>query len=206
MSIGVLRALALLAAPAALSGAARASTFGAVLSKSRIVVHVKKRGLLSGMAHDHHFAVRDWRATADFDPANPAEARCEVIAAADSLRDEQPALSSEDRQKVDRQAAGEGVLDARRYPEIRFTSSGPLRGGDGRVEGTFSGTLRLHGRERPVRASAAATREGEAWRVRASVRFKQSDFGIEPYSGFLGTIAVEDEVLVEADLVMVPGG
>jgi hypothetical protein len=55
-----------------------------------------------------------------------------------------------------------------------------------------------------VSVPIAATKEGEAWRARGAVAFKQSDFGIRPYSGFAGTISVQDEVKVDYDIVLAP--
>ncbi len=168
-----------------------------------------KRGLLSAMAHHHHFVASKWHATAIFDGASPSGARVEVIIAADSLRDQQAALSQEDRGKVDRQAAGPGVLDARRYPEIRFVSN-PLDlepvtsiQTDAGLRGVLTGTLSLHGQEHPVSVPVTVTKEGDAWRARGALTFKQSAFGIRPYSGFFGTIAVHDEVKLEYDIVWV---
>jgi polyisoprenoid-binding protein YceI len=185
------------------------TTWAADLRRSALVVNVFKKGVFSGLAHDHHFVPRDWSATARLEEGRPSEARVEVVVAAGSLRDRQPELSAKDREKVDAQAAGRDVLDARRYPEIRFVSTGPMRGAgaagtDGRVEGDLVGTLSLHGHDRPATVHVTAAREGEGWHARGSVRFKQSDFGIEPYSGFLGTIAVHDEVEVAYDLVLTP--
>ncbi|HEX9399437.1 MAG TPA: YceI family protein [Anaeromyxobacter sp.] len=127
-----------------------------------------KRGLLSAMAHHHHFVASKWHATAIFDGASPSGARVEVIIAADSLRDQQAALSQEDRGKVDRQAAGPGVLDARRYPEIRFVSN-PLDlepvtsiQTDAGLRGVLTGTLSRRretggGPAAPSRSSRAAS-------------------------------------------------
>jgi polyisoprenoid-binding protein YceI len=176
--------------------------------RSRITVHVFRRGLLSAMAHHHHFVASKWRATATFEGASPLGAHVQVIIAAESLRDQQPALSQKDREKVDRQAAGPDVLDARRYPEIRFVSkpldieAGTSTRADGGLQGMLTGTLSVHGQERPVSVPVTATKEGNAWRARGAVTFKQSDFGIHPYSGFLGTIAVRDEVKLEYDIVL----
>jgi len=121
--------VALLAVSLAPPRDARASPtrWSADLGRSQIVVHVYKKGLLSGMAHDHHFGVGNFRATATLDETPPSRARFEVIIAADSLRDGQPDLSPEDRAKVDAQSAGAGVLDAHRYPEIRFAPSDSSR-------------------------------------------------------------------------------
>jgi polyisoprenoid-binding protein YceI len=200
-------AAALLGAPAG-SARAAAEAWRADPARSRIVVHADKRGVLSGLAHDHHFAATSFRAAATFDPAAPSDVRLEVTVAADSLRDRQPALSPGDRDKVDRQAAGPQVLDAARHPEIRFVSSAAIRAATaaagGAVDGELSGTLRLHGRERPIAVPVHATREGDGWRAKGTVRLRQSDFGISPFSTFLGTVAVRDEVTIEWDLLLVP--
>jgi polyisoprenoid-binding protein YceI len=201
----------LLAASMPSVGRAQASParWTADTDKGRITVHVFKRGLFSSAAHDHHFVAGTWRATATFDGGGAADARVEVIIAADSLRDQQPALSQGDRAKIDRQAAGRDVLDAPRYPEVRFLSTrldvepGTSLHAEGGLRGTLVGTLSLHGRDRPVSVPVTVSREGAAWRARGAVTFKQSDFGIRPYSAFAGTIAVRDEVKLEYDLVLV---
>jgi polyisoprenoid-binding protein YceI len=171
---------------------------------------VPKSGFLSAFAHDHEFLASDWRATATLDNANLSGAGVEVVISASSLRDQQPALSDKDRETVNHQAASAEVLDASRYPEIRFTASSmsvaPSRSAssDGTVQGVLTGSLSLHGQQRPVSVPIAATKEGETWRARGTVAFKQSDFGIRPYSGFAGTISVQDEVKVDYDIVLAP--
>ena len=193
-----------------LGAVARASpaSWSSDAGRSRLVIHVLKKGLLSGLAHDHHFLATDWRASARFDAPAAAPASFEVVVRAASLRDQQPALSAEERGRVDRQAAG--ILDAARFPEIRFESDLPLRGPaagaapDGPLDGELRGELTLHGVRRPLTLPLQAVREGDGWRVHGTVRFRQHDFGIEPYSAFLGTVAVHDEVEVEFDLRLSP--
>jgi polyisoprenoid-binding protein YceI len=178
-------------------------------ARSHITVHVFKSGIFSGLAHDHHFVAGNWRATATFESASPSEARVEILIAADSLRDQQPGLSDQDREKVDRQAAGRDVLDSSHYPQIRFVSKSlEIASGtsapDGGLQGMLTGTLSLHGQERPVSVPLTATREGSGWRARGAVNFNQSDFGIRPYKGFAGTIAVRDQVTLEYEIVLTP--
>jgi polyisoprenoid-binding protein YceI len=204
--------LSLLVVLLGVAGPARAepATWTASTGSGRVVVHVLKRGLLSGLAHDHHFSATAWRATAILDPAEPGLARVEVVVAAGSLRDQQAALSGPERIKVDARAAGPETLDAARYPEIRFVADrlasdgpAPAHAEDG-LSGDLVGTLSLHGVSRPLRVPVHATREEARWRVQGAARLKQSDFGIEPYSGFGGAVAVHDEVVIEFDLLLSP--
>ena len=131
------------------------------------MVHVSKRGLLSGLAHDHH-SLRH-RVAGDRGPRSrePGLARVEVVVEAGSLRDQQAALSEPDRAKVNGRAAGPETLDAARYPEIRFVADrlasagpAPARAEDG-LAGDLVGTLSLHGVSRPLQVPVQAAREGE---------------------------------------------
>ena len=210
-AVGVaIRTVAVLAAFGLGGGASAApGAWSAGPASSRLLVRVQKRGLLSGLAHDHEFLATDWRASAAFDPAGGAPARFEVVVRTGSLRDQQPALSAVDRAKVDEQAAR--TLEAARFPEVRFSADRLVlqpgaQGPEGRLEGALSGTLTLHGQERPLGVAVRAAREGAGWRATGTVRFRQRDFGVEPFSGFLGTIAVHDEVEVAFDLLLAPEG
>ncbi len=173
-----------------------------------IHVHVGKRGLFAAFAHDHDFEVTSWRGTAEIPDGDPARARLELVLDASSLHDREGGLSASDRRKVDAQAAGPGVLDAAGHPEITFRSERiGLQGGGGRgaARGTIHGALTLRGRTRPVDASFEAERDGDAWHVRGSARFRQSDFGIEPFRGVGGTVGVKDEVEVTFAVTIQPG-
>lgn len=188
---------------------ARAASFEALPEGSRIVVHVYKKGVFSGFAHDHEFEVTEWRANADIPDGDPASASVEVVLSASSLRDRQPRLSESDRRKVDAQAAGPEVLDAQHHPQIEFRSrqvaleppSGERRE---LVRGKLLGTLTLRGRAVPTEVAFEAERSAAAWRIRGRARLKQSSFGIEPFSGFGGTVGVKDELELELALVLRP--
>lgn len=195
---------ALAAAPAGATGLEGTNASG------RILVHVFKRGLLAAFAHDHHFEVGRWRATAELPDGDPSRLSVEAVLAADSLLDRQEALSDADRRKVEAQAAGPEVLDAARHPEIRWRSERvtlePGAGEGGRLRGTLHGQLTIRGRTQPVDVEFEAEREGEAWRVRGKGRARQSDFGISPFSGFGGTVGVKDQIEIELALTLRPTG
>ncbi len=204
-----MRYLVVALAVAMAAPAARAAGWEALPAGSHIVVHVYKKGVFSAFAHDHEFEVRQWRATADIPDGDPASTSVEIVLSASSLHDRQPRLSESDRRKVDAQAAGPEVLDAANHPQIEFRSqhvaldSGP---GDRRehVRGTLQGTLTLRGRAVPTDVVFEAERDSDAWRVRGRARVKQSKFGIEPFSGFGGTVGVKDELEIEIALLLRP--
>jgi polyisoprenoid-binding protein YceI len=174
---------------------------------SRIVVHVFKRGMFAPFLHDHDFvpSVGGWRGGLTLDPERPEHARVDLWFDAGGLLDTQQKISAADRTKVDAQVRGPGVLDASRFPSIRFTAGRfepsprqPVAGGT--IDGTLIGTLSLHGRNREVRVPLrAAVGVGEV-RAAGEVRIRQSDFGIAPYRRAAGALGVEDEVVVRFDL------
>jgi polyisoprenoid-binding protein YceI len=101
-------------------------------------------------------------------------------------------LTDRDRREIG--ATARKTLAADRNPESVFTATGfePDAGG-----GTISGTLTLAGATRPVTLKVSQTGQ-DRYRVTGSV--VQSDYGIKPYSGFLGALKVRDAVSVEADI------
>jgi polyisoprenoid-binding protein YceI len=176
---------------------------------SGIRVHVAKRGLFSAFAHDHDFEVTRWRGSAELPAEDPERASLEVVLDADSLRDREPGLSDEDRHKVETQTAGPAVLDAARTPEIVYRAqamslSPSSAAKDGPLRGVLHGVLTLRGRARPMDASFEATRDADAWHVRGQARFSLSEFGIEPMSGFAGTVGVKNRVEVTFSLKLGP--
>jgi polyisoprenoid-binding protein YceI len=87
------------------------------------------------------------------------------------------------------------TLSADRNPEavLRATGFEPDGGGGG----TVSGTLTLAGVECPIKLDVSTTGP-DRYRVTGSL--VQSDYGIKPYSGFLGALKVRDAVEIEAEI------
>ncbi len=203
MQVLTILASAVLAAAPAGAGRLEAAPTG-----PGIRIRVAKRGAFAMFAHDHDFEVTRWRGAAEIPGGDPGRASIELTLEADSLRDREAKLSEADRRKVDAQAAGPDVLDAAHAPEITYRServSLEGAGDGGAVKGTIHGRLTLRGRTSPVDAAFEAAREGEGWTVRGRARFKQSEFGIRPFSGFGGTVGVKDEVEVTFQLALRPG-
>jgi polyisoprenoid-binding protein YceI len=166
---------------------------------SALTVHVRPAGLFSGALHEHHFVPREWSGRVCFDPMKPRTIDLELAFRADSLEDRQHELSREDIQTVERQVRSEQVLDASRYPMIRYVADRvtAAESDSQRLRGTLQGELSLHGRARPVEVPVNVRWSDDRLRATGTVEFRQSDFGIEPYSRFFGAVSIEDRVSVE---------
>ena len=169
--------------------------------QSTLVVHVSKKGLFSPALHDHDFVPTRWQARLSFDPAHAEQAHVEISVATGSLQDQQKELSAEDRQTVENQTRSPQILDAARYPEIKFVAdhfepSPKQNVAGGVLDGNLVGQLSLHGRTQPLRVPVHARVENDRLHAEGKVVFNQSAFGIKPYSRAAGTIAVEDRVEV----------
>jgi polyisoprenoid-binding protein YceI len=172
---------------------------------SQFVIRADRRGLLSAFAHDHQFIPARWQAEAEFDPVRPQEVRVDVRVDAATLHDHVARLSQGSRTYVDRETVGPEVLDAQRYPEIRFhgESASARRDGD-HLEGVLHGALSLHGTTRPLDVPFHARADPSGYRVSGSVRFRQTDFGMTPFSRAGGAFSVDDEIQVDFELVLAP--
>jgi polyisoprenoid-binding protein YceI len=198
-------ALAVLAALFALPRVARAGSVEWTIdpARSTVVVHVYRKGALSPLLHDHDLRPESWRGTIAVDPERPESPRVEVVIDARSLRDDQSALSPADRAQVEEQVRGPDILDAARFPEIRFVAErleigerAPA-GGTTTGAGVLGGTLTLHGKERAIRIPIRGRADATTIAATGTVEFAPSAFGVAPYSRMLGTIAVEDRVTIQ---------
>jgi polyisoprenoid-binding protein YceI len=89
------------------------------------------------------------------------------------------------------------LLDTGRYPRITFTADRISLAGD---QATVTGTLTVHGQQRPVSVSAAASVRGEAEVcLDAKVRVNRADFGISWNP--MGLASVSNVIVVHATFV-----
>jgi polyisoprenoid-binding protein YceI len=102
-----------------------------------------------------------------------------------------------DRDKREIAVTARKTLSADRYPEASFTATNfePAAGGGG----VIAGTLVLAGQSRPQRLAISQTAPGV---YHATTTIRQTDYGIKPYSAFLGSLKVADavEVVIDVDL------
>ncbi|MGH9381273.1 MAG: YceI family protein [Thermoanaerobaculia bacterium] len=192
-------AVVVLAAP---GSAAQAASYAIVPERSELVVRTFKAGIASALAHDHVARATRFSGTVEYDPASPATASVEVAVEAASVVIDEPelrqryevgkAVSEKDRAKIQETMEGPEQLDVTRFADIAFRSTRVRPAADGGLE--IVGDFTLHGVTRKVRLPARVELDGTTLRAHGSFRFLQSDYGIEPFSGGLGTVRNQDEV------------
>jgi len=156
-------------------------TFGP--ENATLTVRTKRTGAASKAGHDLLFEVTSWSATLDQD-ADPA---LTLTADSGSLRVLEgsggiQALGDDDKAGIE-QTIKEEVLMGTPI-EFRSTAVGGRR---------LEGELELAGQRHPISFELAGDEDG---RLTGSATFKQSDWGMKPYSALFGTLKVVDEVEV----------
>jgi polyisoprenoid-binding protein YceI len=144
-----------------------------------------KEGLFAAAGHDLELAVGKFAIELDDNDAIRARFDAASLRLVGDVGDG-------DRKKIERQAADD-VLAARKFPEITFASTRVSRDG---MSARIDGTLTLHGTSREL--AFTARDDGERWT--ATITLDQRDFGIKPFSAFLGTLRVRAEVRVRVSL------
>ncbi|MBY0278007.1 YceI family protein [Candidatus Binatia bacterium] len=197
---------------APMGSAAQVVPYDVDAARSEIAVKVFKAGAASAFAHDHVLRATRWQATLDAS-AEPLALRAEVRVDVAALEVDEPAtrarhgldgaLSDGDRQQVRDNMLGPGQLDAAAHPEIRFAATRIDRDAE---RFRLAGELSVHGVTRRVEVPLAIVADGDAYTARGRLRVRQSDFGIRPYSAFLGAVRTQDEVEIVFSLVAVPAG
>jgi polyisoprenoid-binding protein YceI len=156
---------------------------------SSVTLRVFKSGLFSAFADDHVIRAPIAQGTLD------ASARSvEIVIDPRQLQVLDPNQSPDSRNDVRKRMLGPEVLDAGRFPEIRFRSTVVKAVGADRW--TVEGDLTLHGQTHTV----SATVQSKEGRYLGESAVRQRDFGIRPISLAGGTVKVRDEVKIEFDI------
>ncbi len=173
-----------------------------VANQSRFVVEAKRGGLFGFLGHDHLVAIRGYRGSVVLTPETVTPAMVELTIPADSLRIIDADVSEADRAKIQDDMLSK-VLEAKQFPEIRFTSTNVIAGEslDGQYQVRIEGALNLHGVTRPVLLNALMTLSPDTLRASGRFRLKQKDFGIKPVSAGAGTVKVKNELEFRFDMM-----
>ncbi|HLF56922.1 MAG TPA: hypothetical protein VI942_08760 [Thermoanaerobaculia bacterium] len=204
--------LALVAAPAAAAG------WSVDEGSSVFAVLTRPAGAGAKLAHPHLVVARGVKTTLEFDGKSAESARFTLSAPVLSLDVDPtaerkslaarletlgahegalPPIGDGDRKKIRKSMLEEGQLAAERFPAVRAELVALERrgGGEGaRVALGWNARVRIEVRGKTVEKTFPARWELEGGELRAEVlgEAKFTEFGIEPYSAFLGAIRNAD--------------
>jgi len=165
--------------------------------RGRIVLTTLRDGLAAQAGHDLTIEAARWSGELVVgDDLAPASLEVQVDMGSLVVKEGTGGVKPlSDRDKREIAVTARKVLTADRHPEATFSASSfePASGGGG----VITGTLTLAGRSRPLRLSVVSPQPGE---YRATTSVTQTDFGIRPYSAFLGSLKVRDSVGVQVEV------
>jgi len=179
--------------------------------ESELVVFLFKAGVARRFAHDHVIEATRFQGSLRYDPQRPTKTQVEVTADASSLEPDDPELikkhkvknsaSKKDRAEIKESLQGEDQLYVEKYKTIRFVATALSRHKDGRL--LMTGKLTLRGKTKELTFELEGLGLDKKGVLRGSCKFwvKQSWFGYEPYSAFLGAVKVKDRARIEVSLV-----
>jgi polyisoprenoid-binding protein YceI len=165
-------------------------------NNGRITLRTSRDGLAAQAGHDLTIEAAQWSGELVVGPdLVPASLEVTVDLGALVIRDGTGGIKPlTDRDKREIAVTARKLLGTDRYPTATFTAASFEPSGDG---GTITGTLSLAGRSQPERIEVSQPAPG---RFRANATIRQTNFGIKPYTAFLGALKVSDTVKVGVDL------
>ena len=171
-------------------------TFGT--DEGRITLRTSRDGLVAQAGHDLTIDAARWSADLVIDAnLTPASLEVKVDLGALVVREGTGGIKPlSDRDKREISVTARKVLGVDRHPEATFTATGFEASPDG-SGGVIAGSLSLAGQTRPLRLEVTQAGPG---RYRVTTTVRQTDFGIKPYSAFLGSLKVADVVQVDVEV------
>lgn len=172
-----------------------ASSWSLTAADGELRVLTGVTGRAAKMGHRLTIGMQSWQAVARWAGGEPVSA--ELTVAVDSLEvlgGEGGVTPLTGPEKGVARLNALKSLDAKKFPEIRFTADGASKTADGY---RISGNLEIHGTSRPQVVDVSLSDAGDSTALTASVRVRQTDFGVKPYSLMMGALKVADEVTIE---------
>ena len=170
---------------------------------SKFTIRAFAAGMLSALAHNPTFAVRQYEGEATLDPESGADASLTLKITASSLElvDD---VSSKDRDEIER-LMREQVLDTSRFPTISYDSpaaaTSAKKNANGQFDVALGGNLILHGATHRQSVNARAVVNAGTLRAFGEFPVRQTEYGIKLITAAAGTIKVKDELKCSFDIV-----
>ncbi len=180
-----------------------AKTYSIAAAQSQLTLTLIQEGVLRRVHPTHHVGVKSFTGRIQL-PADESKALVELDADTKSFINIDKDMKDFERSGFHK-VLHEEVLASERYPTIKFLSvslTNVQKSGDQRSF-TLNGDLTLRGVTRRVAFPVKVTISGKQLRATGEENIKQTDFGLTPYSGGLGTIKIGDQLKVSFVIVAV---
>ena len=172
------------------------------LSQSQVIVTLTQEGFIARRYPTHRVEVKNFNGKVEAPEKDVTQVEVEVEAESKSLTNVDEGMSEFERKEF-HSVVNDQVLESDKFPRIKFVSvsvSDAKKHGETRSF-TLNGDLTLRDVTKRVSFPVTVTITKDQLRASGEAKFKQSDFGIRPYSGKLGLIKVGDEVKINFAIV-----
>ena len=163
-------------------------------SDGQLLVKTGVAGRAAKMGHRLTIAMNTWQAAVQWSGGEPVGVDLTVeVSSLEVLRGEGGVKGLSGPEKALARSNALSVLDADKFPQIHFQADDIEKTDD---VYRIAGTLEIHGKAREHVIDLRVEDLGDRWRMSCEAEVRHSEFGLKPYSMFLGSMKVVDTVTV----------
>jgi len=178
-------------------------------NKSELVARLFRGGFAEFLGHNHVIRATEFSGSIQFDPENHSFFAAFIEVKTASLKADEPEIRAKhklekkvrdkDRKKIQNTMESAEQLDVKKFPVMVFKATKVEK--QEKDQYRIHGDLTMHGVTRPVSLLMSAKTEKSQVALQGSLKFKQSDFGIKPFSALFGGVKNKDEAILIIDIV-----
>jgi polyisoprenoid-binding protein YceI len=173
---------------------AQKSTWALDASDGQLVIKTGVSGRAARMGHRLTIALNSWRAEVNWTGDEPSSVDLAIdVGSLEVLRGDGGVTPLSGPEKALARSNALKSLGADRFRTISFRADVAEPSSDGY---RLTGTLEIHGVSRRRVVELRVDDLGDSWRMTCEAQVRQSEFGIKPYSMFIGAMKVSDDVTV----------
>ncbi len=178
-------------------------------NKSELVTRLFPGGFVGFMGHNHVIRATRFSGSIQFDPEKHSFFAAFIEVKTASLKADEPKIRAKyklkkkirkrDRKRIQNTMKSAEQLDVKKFPVMTFKATKVEKQKKDKYR--IHGDLTMHGVTRPVSLSMLAKIEKSQVTLKGSLKFKQSDFGIKPFSAVFGSVKNKDKAILLIKLV-----
>ncbi|WP_422742177.1 YceI family protein [Mycobacterium sp. WMMD1722] len=173
---------------------ARMHTTTLTAADGDLQVHTDVTGRAARMGHRLTLSVGSWRAEVDWSDDEPTAVRLTAETASLAVEHGEGGLTPlSGAERALARSNALKTLSTQRFPTVSFETLEVTTIPEGY---RLSGDLHIHGHRRAHSVDVQVSDTGTGWTLSARTPVRQTDFGLTPYSMFMGSLKVADTVIV----------